>query len=125
MGFYAGYNRAKLRADFYLSNESTGQVIPVSAGLGEQYYDGSSAVAITERPGDGEGHKYPLLNFNYETFWNVTYQNAFNEVKPIGVGPYHAQIWMTGNGTPSGTLLSEPGALSLNQNYSVYYKNCQ
>lgn len=125
MGFYAGYNRALLRADFYLSNESTGQVIPVSAGLGEKYYDGSSAEAITERPGNEKGGNYPLLNFNYETFWNVTYQNAFNEVRPIGVGPYHAQIWMTNSGTPSGTLLAHPGSLSLEQNYSMYYSNCQ
>ncbi len=125
MGFYAGYNRAQLKAYFYLSNESTGQVIPVTAGLGEKYYDGSSAVAITERPGNGSGGYYPLLNFNYETFWNVTYQNAFNEVRPIGVGPAHSTINMTNTGTASGTLLAEPGGLSLNQNYSMYYSNCQ
>ena len=125
MGIYAGWNRVTQQANFYLSNESTGQVIPVVVGMGEKYYDGSSAVAITERPANGSGGHYPLLNFNYETFWNVTYQNALNEVRPIGTGPYHTQIWMTSNGLPSGTLLAQPGALSLGQNYSMYYKNCQ
>lgn len=125
MGFYAGYNRAQLKAYFYLSNESTGQVIPVVVGMGEKYYDGSSAEAITERPGNGAGGYYPLLNFNYETFWNVTYQNALNEVRPIGVGPAHSKITMTNTGTAFGTLLSEASALSLGQNYSVYYHNCQ
>jgi hypothetical protein len=125
MGFYAGYNKSQLKAYFYLSNESTGQVIPVTAGLGEKYYDGSSAVSITERPGDGAGNKYPLLNFNYETFWNVVFQNALNEIHPIGEGPKPSQIWMTGNGLPGGTPLAHPGNLSLNQNYSVYYENCQ
>lgn len=125
MGIYAGYNRSQLKAYFYLSNESTGQVIPVTAGLGEKYYDGTSAEAITERPGNGSGGHYPLLNFNMETFWNVTYQTASNEVRPIGIGPSHSQIWMTNNGTSSGTLLAQPGPLSLNQNYSMFYKNCQ
>jgi hypothetical protein len=124
MGFYAGYNLAEYRAYFYLSNESTGQVIPVYSGLGTNYYDGSTAEAITERPSAPTG-LYPLLNFSKETFWNVTYQNNYNLVSGIGEGYNHQIIDMTNTGTSGGTLLSEPSGLSLNQNYSVNYKNCQ
>lgn len=126
MGFYAGYNKAELKAYFYLSNESTGQVIPVVAGLGEKYYNGSTAEAITERPaGKEKGTNYPLLNFNWETFWNVTYQNNYNLVSPIGSGYNHQSVYMTNTGTPLGKYLAEPSGLELNQNYSMYYHGCQ
>jgi Peptidase A4 family len=125
MGFYAGYNINENKAYFYLSNESTGQVIPVVVGMAPKYYDGSTAEAITERPGTGEGTYYPLLNYNYETFWNVSAQNNYNTVQNIGETYSPIRIHMTNTGTAHGTLLASVSSLSLSQNYSNYYHACQ
>ncbi len=132
MGFYTGYNLAEYKAYFYLSNESTGVTWPIATGLAPKYYDGSSAESITERPGNGKKEPefgyYPLLNFNHETFWNIKWQNSYNEVRNIGEASFytwHADIKMTNNGTLGGLLLAEPSGLSLYQNYDMWYDHCQ
>jgi hypothetical protein len=128
MGFYAGYNLAEYKAYFYLSNESTGVTWPIATGLAPKYYDGSTAESITERPANGAGGLYPLLNFNYETFWNIKWQNNYNEVRNIGENSYyswHQNITMTNNGAWGGVLLAQPSGLSLAQNYELYYHDCQ
>ena len=124
MEFYAGYNLAESKAYFYLENGSTGQTIPVVAPLGSKFYDGSTAESITERPGNGAGGKYPLLNFNYMTWWNVTVQDELNYVYEMEA-LIHSRLVMTNTGTSTGTLLANPGGLSVGQNYPNTYYGCQ
>ncbi len=124
MEFYAGYNLSEEKAYFYLENGSTGQTIPVVTSIGTQFYDGSTAESITERPGTGSGTYYPLLNFNYMTWWNVTVQDELNNVYEIG-DLIHSKDTMTNSGLRGGTTLSSPGGLSLFQNYYNYYYQCQ
>ena len=125
MGFYAGYDIYEGKAYFYLSNESTGQVIPVVAGMSSKYYEGNTAEAITERVATTKETLFPLLNYNYETFWNVTAQNNYNVVKNIGSTYSPMRIHMTNSGGSGGTLLADVSPLSLSQNYSNYYHGCQ
>jgi hypothetical protein len=125
MKFYSGYNKATETVYFYLENGSTGQVIPVSAKISRNYYDGTSAESITEAPSISH-EVQPLLNYDYITWWNVTVQNLNNRVANIGE-VNNLQIEMTRYGNkevPTTELKALPEVLSLDQNYGNSYYHC-
>jgi hypothetical protein len=131
MGMCASYNTSLEHAYFYLENKTTGELSPFRGeNIGSNYYDGASAESITERPAEHvkkEIHIYPLLNYNYMTWWNSKVQNRANVVNNIGEVP-NIQIEMTHTGStkpPIGELLALPEELSLSQNYTSRYYNCQ
>lgn len=131
MGMYASYELSTEHVYFYLENATTHELSPFRGEhIGTNYYDGTSAESITERPAThvgGELHLYPLLNYGHMTWWNSVVQTNANIVYNIGeVGPL--QMEMTHNGVlkpPTSELLALPTELSLNKNYESYYYNCQ
>jgi len=131
MGMYASYERSTEHVYFYLENATTHELSPFRGEhIGTNYYDGTSAEAIVERPAttvEGELHLYPLLNYGTMTWWNSVVQTSANIVYNIGeVNNLDMEMTRSGNtGVELSELLALPGSLSLNKNWESFYYNCQ
>lgn len=131
MGMYAAYDLAAEHVYFYLENVTTHELSPfLGENIGSNYYDGSSAEAIIERPSVKVGEEVsllPLLNYGRMTWWNTMVQTSANIVYPIGeVNNLQQEMTRSGNApVPIEELLSFPGELSLNQNWEGTYYGCE
>lgn len=104
------YNPSTGKALFYVENETTGEDGSANPAISSNFYDGSIAEWITERPAmDGPtGALYPLQNYGTVTWTGAQVENSSGHA--VFLGSTHAQIAKVMEDSAS-TVLSDPSSI--------------
>lgn len=121
MHVYVSYQTSTGQTDFYVADNTTGTSKSVLVTLDSNYYDGSSAEWIDERP-TVNNSLVPLLNYGSDPWTNAQTYNTQGVWEPIGNNSYTSVVMQ--NNTGNYDFLSEPSSLQTSSSFTDYWLAC-
>lgn len=122
---YISFQAANNIFSYYIANNTTGQSVANTVSLTTAaQFDGTTAEWVVERCSSGSNSLYNLGNYGTMTLRNckATLNSSNTWYNLSGLSNLY-QVTMTNNGLASGRVLSRPGSVVSNNQFSCTWRN--
>lgn len=116
---YVDYQASTGKSTFYVADNTTGTSQSVTVQLGSNYYDGTTAEWIDERP-TVNGSYAPLANYQQNPWTNAQVYSTYGYWNDVG-SLTHNQMFMEDT---SGNIMSASSALTTSSSWTDYWHRC-